>query len=165
DFLPNTREPVGGLKFATVFRPATWVSGDMFDVFRIDEENIGVYIADAVGHGLAAGLLTMFIKRAITPKRIDAGSYSVLNPSEIMVALNDVLTEQSLPQCQFVTACYALINHRTLHLQYARGGHPYPVLITAEGIVSEVKTPGGLLGISKGEDFPSHHSVLQRGDK
>lgn len=165
DFLPNTREPIGNLRFASVFRPASWVSGDMFDIFRIDETHSGIYIADAVGHGMAAGLLTMFIKRAIVPKRIDATGYSVLSPSEIIAALNDALAEQSLPQCQFVTASYALINHQTLDFQYARGGHPYPVLITRDGIVSEVKTPGGLLGLFKGEDFPAHHSTLRQGDK
>jgi serine phosphatase RsbU (regulator of sigma subunit) len=165
DFLPNTRQPIGNLRFASVFRPASWVSGDMFDIFRIDEKHSGIYIADAVGHGMAAGLLTMFIKRAIVPKRIDAVGYSVLSPSEIIAALNDALAEQSLPQCQFVTACYALINHETLDFQFARGGHPYPILITRDGIVSEMKTPGGLLGLFKGEDFPAHHSTLRTGDK
>jgi|CXWL01.1.fsa_nt_gi sigma-B regulation protein RsbU (phosphoserine phosphatase) len=165
DFLPNTREPIGNLRFASVFRPASWVSGDMFDIFRIDETHSGIYIADAVGHGMAAGLLTMFIKRAIVPKRIDASGYSVLSPSEIIAALNDALAEQSLPQCQFVTACYALINHQTLDFQFARGGHPYPILITRDGIVSEVKTPGGLLGLFKGEEFAAHHSTLRTGDK
>lgn len=165
DFLPNTRQPIGNLRFASVFRPASWVSGDMFDIFRIDEKHSGIYIADAVGHGMAAGLLTMFIKRAIVPKRIDSEGYCVLSPSEIIATLNDALAEQSLPQCQFVTACYALINHETLEFQFARGGHPYPILITHEGVVSEMKTPGGLLGLFKGEDFPVHHSTLRPGDK
>ena len=165
DFLPNTRQPIGNIRFASVFRPASWVSGDMFDIFRIDEKHSGIYIADAVGHGMAAGLLTMFIKRAIVPKRIDAMGYAVLGPSEIIAVLNEALAEQSLPQCQFVTACYALINHETLEFQFARGGHPYPILITRDGIVSEMKTPGGLLGLFKGEDFPIHHSTLRRGDK
>jgi len=165
DFLPNTREPIGNLRFASVFRPASWVSGDMFDLFRIDETHSGIYIADAVGHGMAAGLLTMFIKRAIVPKRIDATGYSVLRPSDIIAALNDALAEQSLPQCQFVTACYALFNHQTLQMEYARGGHPYPILITKDGIVSEVKTAGGLLGLFKGEEFPSQSLLLREGDK
>jgi len=165
DFLPDTREPIGNLRFASVYRPASWVSGDMFDVFRIDETRSGVYIADAVGHGMAAGLLTMFIKRAIVPKRVNDAGYTVLSPSEIIRVLNDALADQSLPQCQFVTASYALIDHRTLEFQYARGGHPYPILIATDGIVSEMKSPGGLLGLFKGEDFPTFSTRLQPGDK
>jgi sigma-B regulation protein RsbU (phosphoserine phosphatase) len=165
DFLPDLRKPFGNLKFGSVYRPASWVSGDMFDVFRIDEDHTGVYLADAVGHGMAASLLTMFIKRAIIPKRVDGDQYAVLGPSEIMRALNDALADQALPNCQFVTACYALINHRTLKFQYARGGHPYPLLITTGGAVSELKSSGGLLGLFKGEEFTTFETQLEPGDK
>ncbi len=165
DFLPDIRKPIGNVRIATVYRPASWVSGDMFDVFRIDEEHTGIYLADAVGHGMAASLLTMFIKRSIVPKRVHADRYTVASPSEVMAALNDALADQSLPNCQFVTACYALLNHKTLTLQYARGGHPYPILITAGGVVSEMKASGGLLGLFKGEEFPLFETRLQPGDK
>ncbi len=165
DFLPDTRSPISNLRFASVFRPANWVSGDMFDIFRIDETRSGIYIADAVGHGMAAGLLTMFIKRAIVPKRVNENGYTVLSPSEIIRVLNDALADQSLPQCQFVTASYALIDHETLTFQYARGGHPYPILITPDGIVSEMKSPGGLLGLFKGDEFPTFETRLKPGDK
>lgn len=165
DFLPDLRKPLGNLQFAHVYRPASWVSGDMFDVFRIDEEHTGIYLADAVGHGMAASLLTMFIKRAIVPKRIEGDAYSIASPSQVMAALNDALTDQALPNCQFVTACYALINNRTLKMQYARGGHPYPLLITGAGVVSELKSSGGLLGLFKGEEFATHETQLEPGNK
>jgi sigma-B regulation protein RsbU (phosphoserine phosphatase) len=165
DFLPRIKNPIRNTRFATVYRPASWVSGDMFDVFRIDEEHTGFYVADAVGHGMAASLLTMFIKRSIVPKRVDGDSYTILSPAEVMAILNDALADQSLPNCQFVTACYGLLNHRTLTLEYARGGHPYPVLITADGIVSELESSGALLGLFKGEDFPVNEVQLHPGDK
>jgi sigma-B regulation protein RsbU (phosphoserine phosphatase) len=107
----------------------------------------------------------MFIKRAIVPKRVHGDRYSILGPSEIMAALNDALTDQALPNCQFVTACYALINHHTLKLRYARGGHPYPMLITPGGVVSELKSSGGLLGLFKGEEFATYETQLEPGDK
>jgi sigma-B regulation protein RsbU (phosphoserine phosphatase) len=165
DFLPQVSEPIGNAQFATVYRPASWVSGDIFDIFRIDEEQTGFYVADAVGHGMAASLLTMFIKRSIVPKEVNGDRYTVASPSDILTALNDSLADQALPNCQFVTACYGLFNHRTRTLEYARGGHPYPILITAEGIVSELKTAGGLLGLFKGNEFPSLKTQLNPGDK
>ncbi|MGB2986180.1 MAG: SpoIIE family protein phosphatase [Phycisphaerae bacterium] len=165
DFLPDLKEPIDNVQFASVYRPASWVSGDMYDVFRVDKENVGFYVADAVGHGMSAGLLTMFIKRAIIPKRIDGDRHKVLSPSETLANLNDALTDQSLPNSQFVTAWYGLLNHRTLTLQYARGGHPYPILITANGMVSDLKSSGGLLGIFKGEEFPTFDTQLRPGDK
>ena len=165
DFLPDVEDPIGNAQFAAVYRPASWVSGDIFDIFRIDEEHTGFYVADAVGHGMAASLLTMFIRQTIVPKRVDGDRYTIFTPSETMVMLNDALADQSLPNCQFVTACYALLNHRTLTLQYARGGHPYPILTTTDGTVTELKTSGGLLGLFKDGKFPTFETQLQIGDK
>lgn len=165
DFLPQIKEPIGNVQFARVYRPASWVSGDIFDVFRIDEEHTGFYVADAVGHGMAASLLTMFIKRAVVPKAVQGDVYTLLSPSAVLANLNSVLTEQALPNCQFVTACYFVFNHRTLSLQYARGGHPYPVLITRNGMLSELKSSGGLLGIFQGGEFPTFETRLNPGDK
>ncbi len=165
DFLPELREPIANLQFAAVYRPANWVSGDMFDVFRLNDEYTGFYVVDAVGHGLAASLLTMFIKRAIVSQRVEPGGDRVLTPSETMVALNNVLTDQALPNCQFVTACYCLFHHPTRTLHFARGGHPYPILVSRGGAISDLNTPGGLLGIFGGEDFPTQRTQLHPGDK
>lgn len=165
DFLPDVRAPIENVQFAAVYQPASWVSGDIFDVFRVDEEHIAFYLADAVGHGMAAGLLTMFIKRAVVPKRVETGGYAILSPSEVVAGVNVALTEQALPNCHFVTLFYGLLNRRTLALQYARGGHPYPVLITKDGIVSDLKSPGGLLGIFSDEEYSTFEIQLHRGDK
>lgn len=170
DFLPDITEPRGpenrrNVQFAALYQPASWVSGDIFDVFPIDQQTTGFYVADVVGHGLAAGLLTMFIKRAIVPKRRADDTGPAPGPSEMMGALNDALTDQALPNCQFVTACYGQIDHDTLTLQFARGGHPYPILIARDGTITEPKTPGGLLGIFKGEKFPTLDVQLHPGDK
>ena len=165
EFLPNIKTPISNVRFARVFRPASWVSGDIYDVFRVDEEHIGFYIADAVGHGMAAGLLTMFIKQAIIPKRVSGDQYEILSPSQTIESLNDALADQALPRCQFVTAFYGLLNTTTLQLEYARGGHPYPILLTSDGSSTELKSAGGLLGLFKGQEFPTCRTHLRQGEK
>lgn len=162
DFLPKLGEPFGLLRFSAIFRPASWVSGDIYDVFRIDDEHTGMYLVDAVGHGMAASLLTMFIKRAIVPTD---GTGTVLPPSRVLAVLNDALAEQALPQCQFVTACYAVFHQPSGILSYARGGHPYPFHFPRDGSIRELDAPGGLLGIAKGETFDDGQVRLGRGDK
>jgi serine phosphatase RsbU (regulator of sigma subunit) len=164
DFLPNLARPVGGVPFATLYRPARWVSGDIYDVVRVDETHVAFYVADAVGHGLSAGLLTMFIKKAIVPKHIDGDRYEVLEPEYVLRTLNDALAEQSLPNCQFITAWYGLVDTATWTLRYARGGHPYPLLL-GRGEVTELKSSGGLLGLKSGDTFPNASVRLQPGDK
>src|SRR5688572_9036270 len=56
DFLPKMLPQVGPVHFHTLFRPAGYVSGDLYDVTRLDERHVGFYIADAVGHGVPAAL-------------------------------------------------------------------------------------------------------------
>lgn len=165
DFLPRLSMPIAGVTFETIYRPALWVSGDIYDIFRVDEHHVAFFVADAVGHGMAASLLTMFIKQAVIPKRIEGDAYRVLDPSEVLVHLNDVLVEQGLPNCQFVTACYALLDTRTLELRFSRGGHPYPVLIGADGSAVELKATGGLLGLFPREEYPSNQVQLGPKDK
>lgn len=165
DFLPRQLPEVGGVRFAHLYRPASWVSGDMYDVLRLDEDHVGFYVADAVGHGLAAGLLTMFIKRAIQTKRIEGDRYEIIHPSETLALLNDSLASQNLPNCQFVTACYAVLNCRTLEMVMARGGHPHPLYIEPDGTVHELRTSGGLLGVFAQQDYPALRVLLRPGDK
>src|SRR5947207_11229487 len=81
DFLPKSLPSVGDVRFQYLFRPAGHVSGDLYDVMRLDETHVGFYMADAVGHGMPAALLTMFLKQALTTKEIFPGGYRLLPPN------------------------------------------------------------------------------------
>src|SRR5665213_2378159 len=96
DFLPKILPQLGQVHFHTLFRPAGYVSGDLYDVTRLDERHIGFYIADAVGHGMPAALLTMFIKHALVTKEIVGNAYRLLTPSESLARLNMSLIDQNL---------------------------------------------------------------------
>lgn len=165
DFLPDIKDPIHGVRYAALFRPATWVSGDIFDVFHVDEEHTAFYLADAVGHGVASGLLTIFIKRAIVAQEFDHGAPRLLAPDETLSRLNRLLVKQALPNCQFVTAWYGLLNHRNHRLRFARAGHPYPLLLGRDGSVTELQSGGGLLGILAEETFETGEVPLRPGDK
>ncbi len=165
DFLPRDVAQVGPLRFATVYRPASWVSGDMFDVQQIDESHIGFYIMDAVGHGMAAGLLTMFVKRAMVTRRIDGDAYRVLDPHKSLKLLNDALSQYCLPNCQFITGLYCLFDTRSGVMRYARGGHPYPLLVARDGQARELKSPGGLMGLFPTFECSTAEVQLSPGDK
>jgi len=165
DFLPKMLPAVGDVRFHALYRPATWVCGDVYDVQRLDETAISFYLADAVGHGVAAGLLTMFIKQAIVGKQIRQDGYAIIPPDVVLERLNSQLADQQLPNCQFVTACYGTIDLTRSEVLLARGGHPHPIHIGADGTCAEVRTVGGLLGIFHGETFPSTSLGLEPGAK
>lgn len=165
DFLPKQFPEINGIHFSALYRPASWVSGDMYDVSRIDEDHVGFYLTDAVGHGIAAGLLTMFIRQAVVGKRIDEDDYVIVSPSDVLDKLNKDLAQQELPNCQFVTGLYAYINIQTGKITFARGGHPHPIHVSASGECVEVRTVGGLLGVFAEETYPSTDLQLESGEK
>lgn len=165
DFLPKSLPQVGKVRVNCLFRPASYVSGDFYDVMRLDENHVGFFIADAVGHGMPAALLSMYIKRALITKQITRDGYRLLSPGESLGHINDALVEQNLSAATFATALYGYVNVHTLEVTFARAGHPAPVLITADGEVQTPEADGGLLGIFPNETFTNGHTRLRPGDR
>ena len=165
DFLPKSMPKIGPLRFHTLFRPAAHVSGDLYDVMRLDESHVGFYMADAVGHGMPAALLTMFLKQALVTKVIDHTGYRLLQPSVTMQKLNDALVAQNLSTATFATALYGNINYRTLKLTFARGGHPDPILLSRDGELKILESEGALLGIFPDDVYQQSAVELQPGDR
>lgn len=164
DFLPKKMPQCGVIEFHTLFRPVGYVSGDLYDVMRLDESHVGFYVADAVGHGMPAALLTMFMKNALVTKEVGAGSYKLLEPGQTIARLNASLCDQNLSHATFATAAYGMIDTRTLEMSFSTGGHPCPVLLR-DGELVDLKSDGALLGIFPDETFHSCRVQLQQGDK
>jgi sigma-B regulation protein RsbU (phosphoserine phosphatase) len=165
DFLPRILPQLGPIHFHTLFRPAGYVSGDLYDIMRLDEKRIGFYIADAVGHGMPAALLTMFIKHALVTKEISGNDYRLLKPSETLARLNAALIDQNLSQAAFATALYGIIDVDTLEVTVARAGHPNPLLLKEDGLIEPLHCDGPLLGIFPDESFENASITLSPGDR
>lgn len=164
NFLPSRLPNTDRLQWAALYRPAEWVSGDIYDIARLDEEHIGFYLADAVGHSVPAALLTMFLKQALVMRQTVGDKYFIYRPADVIKSLNLRMAEQELNGCLFATCVYGLLNIRTLQLDYARAGHPYPILIRNGQLIS-LQTRGGLLGVFETAEFEQHSIQLRSGDK
>lgn len=165
DFLPAQLPNSDVLQWATAFFPAEWVSGDIYDVARIDEQHIGFYVADVVGHGIPAALLTIFLKQALVMRQIIENNYRIFPPAEVMKNLNLRMTGQKLSGHQFATSCYCLLNVKTLQLTFARAGHPYPILIRKKQPPQRLEIRGSLLGVFEHAEYFQRTIQLQSGDK
>jgi hypothetical protein len=165
DFLPAQLPNSDKLHWETVFVPAQSVSGDIYDITRLDEQHIGFYIADAAGHSMPAALLTMFLKHALVMRETIGNHYRIFSPSRVLKNLNVGIADQQLSGCQFATCCYCLLNTQSLKLTFARAGHPYPVLIRKGKNPTQLKSRGSLLGIFPEAQFLQKTIQLKRGDK
>ncbi|MHC5060916.1 MAG: PP2C family protein-serine/threonine phosphatase [Planctomycetota bacterium] len=164
-FLPTQLPDSEKIRWATVFSPADWVSGDIYDIARLDENHIGFYVADAVGHSMPAALLTMFLKQAIIMRQTTGNEYEIFTPGEVITRLNNKMLEQNLAGCLFATCCYGVLNTDTLELSFVRAGHPYPVLLKNGHPAEQLETRGGLLGVFDGVNLEPKTIQLSRGDK
>lgn len=158
-FLPRELPCVNDIEFRVLWRPAGYVSGDIYDVIRLDENHIGFFIADAVGHGVPAALMTMYIKRSLKTKILDhkeSRGYRLIEPAQTLALLNQDLIDQNAGgQIRFATACYGVINCHSRQVTLARGGHPFPMLLRASGQTESLDPEGGLLGV-----FPQEFEQL-----
>ncbi len=164
EFLPAKLPRYGPLSFQTVFRPADYVSGDIYDIQRLDEDHVGIALADATGHGIPAALLTVFIKRALRGKEIHNGVYRILQPDEVLSRLNDDILDANLSECRFVAAVYAVVNIRTLVAAVARGGAPFPILRRVDGRMEILRPAGGVVGVLPEATFEVEVVKLAPGD-
>ena len=165
DFLPKKLPNHGRVKFNRLYRPAGHVSGDLYDVRRLDEEYAGVYLADAIGHGMPAALLAMFMHNALQTKKIENEGYRLLRSEEAMRHLNETLCGQELAHTTFATSIYARVHLESGEVDFARGGHPLPMLVRKGGEIEEIGGEGALLGVMPDEVFHPCQVRLEPGDK
>jgi phosphoserine phosphatase RsbU/P len=163
-FLPRSLPAVGPVRFAVSYRPCGQVGGDFYDVFRLDELHVGFYVADAMGHGVPASLLTIFLKKAVHVKEVTGSNYRLVPPEEVLARLNRDLIAQGLAELPFITMVYGLLNCRSGRLAFARAAHPHPVYLPRAGEPEQWQTPGTLLGIFEAE-YPPQQRDLFPGDK
>lgn len=101
-----------------IYNPSEMLSGDMFDVFSIDSDNIGIYISDVSGHGVAASMTTMFIRQTMRSIKDE-----ILNPSCALTELHHRFKDLNLEVDKYFTIFYAVFNKSTYEFRYANAGH------------------------------------------
>ncbi len=146
EFLPRTLPQAETVDVQIYFRPAGYVSGDIYDVQKLDEHHLGFFIADAVGHGVPAALMTMVLLRSLTTTAHDAVSKTILPPGEVLENLNNEMIHRHGDVPRFATAAYGIIDTRDRTVTIAGAGHPAPIIVSPDK-TRGIETSGGLLGV------------------
>jgi sigma-B regulation protein RsbU (phosphoserine phosphatase) len=165
EFLPREVPKLHGVDFGVMWRPANYVSGDIYDIQRLDLDHIGLFIADAVGHGVPAALMTMVICRSLTTHKRRGEEIHIIEPCEVLHRLNEEMIQRQGRTTRFATAVYAVINCRTRAIRLAGAGHPPPLYLKANGDSSLIETSGGLLGVFDDERYEQIELNLAEHDR
>jgi len=165
DLLPREMPRVHGVEFAVLWRPVNYVSGDIYEIARLDEDHVGLFLADAVGHGVPAALMTMVLCQSLRPIERIGAAQRLRPPSEVLAQLNQAMIHRQSGHTRFATAVYGVLDCRSRVLTIAGAGHPPPLLLSADGSCTEIKTPGGLLGVFPDEAFGQVEVEIDLGDR
>ena len=142
NILPVGFPRVPNFEFAALARPAREIGGDFYDVMQVDDENVGIVMADASGKSVQAAIY-MATVRALFLSQAQTG----LSVAEIAHSVHELLMKVSTAE-MFVTVFYANLNHQTRQMTYIRGGHDRPVYYqAATGQTRLLDTPGRFLGL------------------
>ncbi len=138
--------------------PAAVAGGDYYDFIdlgRFDiHDKIGIVIADASGHGLAAAMLIRDFNTALYMGISFQSYYEKHTTSLLFTKMNRRMCRSS-QRNQYISCFYGEL-HRNGILRYVNGGHPNPLLFQKDQLMA-LDAGGPVLGAFR--DLPLGHEV------
>jgi sigma-B regulation protein RsbU (phosphoserine phosphatase) len=135
------------------------VGGDFYDFFRIDQNRIGIVMADVSGKGIPAAIF-MAVSRTLI-RTVGLQDYA---PGKCLTKSNELLANESV-DCMFVTVFYGIYHIDSGELEYCNGGHNSPFLLHANGLSEMLPVSRNpIVGAIEGLDFKDDSIQLEVGD-
>jgi len=161
--LPQVPPKLGRWCVQTLYQQGHNVGGDYFDVVPLDRQHLGIVIADAAGHGVAAAMLSVLFKYRF--KMWNEETQTPLMPQQVLSSVNAALYGDMTAQGMFITAVYALLDRRSGRLRIASAGHPPAIVVRADGEVQSIERGGPALGLQADATYMEKSLALEEGDR
>jgi sigma-B regulation protein RsbU (phosphoserine phosphatase) len=146
--LPSIAPSVNGFEISGLNVPARQVSGDYFDYIEVDNERLGIAIADVSGKGVPASLIMAICRSVLRSQAPENPS-----PADVLGKVNRQLYPD-IKEDMFISMAYVILDHARNRVTLARAGHDAPLLYkSSERSVTLVKPPGMAVGIDSGDVF------------
>jgi len=146
------------IDFAFLYKPCEALGGDFLDIFEVDSNHVGIYIADVSGHGVSASMLTIFLRSSIDKK--------TLSPAEALVKLYKEFSNQGFAKDLYITVFYAIIDLENGKMVYSNAGHNVSPIVFNKERFEVLRVPG--LPISnwvENAEYTDICTTLQKGDR
>jgi sigma-B regulation protein RsbU (phosphoserine phosphatase) len=156
--LPSSVPETNNLSFSTAYHPMTAVAGDFYGFIPVDQNRVGILVADVSGHGVPAALIACMIKVAM--QSVIACAH---DPRAVLSGLNRVLSAQL--RGQFISVAYLWLDVENRKALYSAAGHP-PLLRWQQGKLERIESNGLLFGVRpECYDYPVRAMLLATGDR
>lgn len=133
--LPPRQMEFEPYRFKRRIFPSSYLSGDFIDLFPIEPHQIGFYLADVSGHGVASAFVTAMLKTLFEKYReaLAQEELDLCHPAQLMARLNHDICQMAVDK--YLTLFYAVLDRQENSLVYCSGGHfPPPVLGDEAGL-------------------------------
>jgi sigma-B regulation protein RsbU (phosphoserine phosphatase) len=179
-FLPAHLPAIPGWRVAACFHPAQQVSGDFYDIFPMDDNHLGIIIADVCDKGVSAALFIGIFKSLLRSylegapawrhrtETLRRGSGAGRHRSGIMEdaseLLNRYIEKHHGQEGIFATLFLATLDTHDGRLDYVNAGHE-PLILAHHGhIVGELAPTGPAIGMAANSVFKGRSIVMTEGD-
>jgi serine phosphatase RsbU (regulator of sigma subunit) len=161
-FIPTHSPSIPGFDISGVLLPARETSGDFYDFIDLENDQLGVVIAD-VGDKGAGAALYMAMSRTLI--RTYAGE-NQLCPEHVIHQVNRrILTDTQ--HGIFLTVVFGILNPADGIFNYVNAGHNPPVLLSKEEdqvTLTLLEKTGTLLGIFEGNTWEEKQRSINPGE-
>ena len=173
--IPQAATNIYGVQFDSIFLPSSYVAGDIYNYFQLDEDHLGFYVLDVAGHGIPAAMLSVTLSKALSPANNkdsllkqflpspEPPYYRLINPAMVVETLNKRF--QADPDTmQYFTMIYGMMDTRDGQTVLTLAGHPPPIFVR-KGTAVPVGTGGYPVGMLSEADYEEERVRLRKGDR
>ena len=158
--LPSRFPETPSYSYAAHNVPARHVGGDLYDVIQVDDNHVGLLMADVSDKSVHAALIM-----AVTRTLYLAHARRSLSPAVVSQAVHLGLLEVSSTDDMFVTAFYGVLDLRSGRLRYIRAGQDCPLIYhAAGGPPTTLDADGRFLGMLTDLALEEREIWLEAGD-
>lgn len=158
--LPTKLPEFEDYRLAAYLSPARRVGGDFYDAITLDDQNVGLLLADVADKSVQAALFM-----AVTRTLFMVESRRSNSPSIVAADVHRGVMNVAPSADIFVTAFYGVLHRPSRRLTYVSAGHERPILMREDGEVSQLEGHGRFLGMLDPLELAEFTVDLQPGDR
>ncbi len=172
--LPDASLTISEFVFNWMFCPCSFVAGDIFNFFNLDEDHICFYMLDVAGHGVSAAMLSITLSKILTPSHQMVQPlkyfvhvpphYEITPPAMVMQELNKRFQNEN-DAMQYFTMIYGVIDARNDKIRMTQAGHPSPIYVQRGAKATFIGTGGYPIGMISDVDYDEQVIDFKAGDR
>jgi serine phosphatase RsbU (regulator of sigma subunit) len=158
--LPTQLPQFEEYRFSAYLSPARHVGGDFYDAIVLDDDHVGLLLADVADKSVQAAL---FMAVARTLFMVE--SRRSLSPAQVAADVHRGVMDVAPSADIFVTAFYGVLYRSSGVLRYVSAGHERPLLIRNDGVLDQLEGDGRFLGMLDPLELVEFEIKLEPGDR